>query len=405
MLSVIRRFVARIAGRSRRRPVAAIASARALRANTNTGRVCLTLLLMLGGCGSIGPAAVPRDRADYLKAIGNSWKEQTLLNIVRMRYGDAPNFLEISSIISSYALQEQFAAGMQLSSNLTPQNPFNLTTLGASATYLDRPTITYAPLSGDKFAKSLLQPFPSSVIFELIQAGYPADYILQMTVHAVNGIHNRSSIDGSARQAQPDFYPLLGALRRLQLNGAISMHLQKKNDRDIGTLVVSNASSPEARDDIQFIENTLHVRPRKGEILLVFSEYPEKDCEVAVMSRSLIEILLDVASGIQVPEEDVLDGQTAASARVPSAPDSHDRPPINILSGTAVPARPFVAIRYQDKWYWISNQDLPSKRAFSFLMMFLSLIETGTTPQGPVVTLPDELIHNGSGPGNPRAPR
>jgi hypothetical protein len=67
------------------------------------GMTCLTLLLSLGGCASIGPATVPRDRADYIRAVGDSWKEQTLLNIVRMRYGDAPNFIEVSSIISSYA--------------------------------------------------------------------------------------------------------------------------------------------------------------------------------------------------------------------------------------------------------------------------------------------------------------
>ncbi|HTO67238.1 MAG TPA: hypothetical protein VMM15_38975 [Bradyrhizobium sp.] len=47
-------------------------------------------LLVLQACASIGPGTVPRDRVDYLGAMGDSWKEQTLLNIVRLRYGDAP---------------------------------------------------------------------------------------------------------------------------------------------------------------------------------------------------------------------------------------------------------------------------------------------------------------------------
>jgi hypothetical protein len=76
----------------------------------------------------------------------------------------------------------------------------------------------------------------------------------------------------------------------------------------------------------------------------------------------------------------------------------------SILSGKTLPPRTFAAVQYDDSWYWISGQDLPSKRGFTFLMMFLSMVETGTTPQGPVVTLPDELIHN-TNTTSPRPPR
>jgi hypothetical protein len=36
---------------------------------------------LVAACTSIGPGTVPHDRIDYASAIGNSWKEQTLLNI------------------------------------------------------------------------------------------------------------------------------------------------------------------------------------------------------------------------------------------------------------------------------------------------------------------------------------
>ena len=185
------------------------------------------------------PGTVPRDRVDYITAVAESWKEQTLLNVVRMRYGDAPSFVDVSSVISAYAFQGQVAAGGQISSNLTATIPSNLATLGGNATYLDRPTITYTPVTGDKFAKSLLRPIPPSAIFELIQAGYPADYILQMTTRAINGVYNRSSMAGGGREADPEFYPLLDALRRLQNSGAVSLRLEKHGADETGILILA----------------------------------------------------------------------------------------------------------------------------------------------------------------------
>ena len=44
-----------------------------------TTRLSLLLtVLAVAGCASIGPGTVPRDRLDYISAVGESWKEQTL---------------------------------------------------------------------------------------------------------------------------------------------------------------------------------------------------------------------------------------------------------------------------------------------------------------------------------------
>jgi hypothetical protein len=97
-------------------------------------------------------------------------------------------------VISAYSFQGQLSAGGQINSDRTATIPYIQVILGSSATYVDRPTITYTPLAGDRFAKSLLRPIPPSAIFELIQAGYPADAILLMTTRAINGIYNHSDL-------------------------------------------------------------------------------------------------------------------------------------------------------------------------------------------------------------------
>jgi hypothetical protein len=93
------------------------------------------LMVFLPSCTSIGAGSVHRDRLDYSEALTTSWKEQTLLNIVKLRYADTPVFLEVSSVISSYQLQSQVSLLGTLSHNLTPNLP---DTTGRGATWGDR---------------------------------------------------------------------------------------------------------------------------------------------------------------------------------------------------------------------------------------------------------------------------
>ncbi len=352
-------------------------------------KLALTLVLFVAGCASIGPATVPRDRLDYINSVGDSWKEQTLLNIVRLRYGDAPSFVDVSSVISGYTFQGQISAGAAISSDLTNTIPSNLVTLGGGATYIDRPTITYTPVAGDKFARSLLRPLPPSEVFELIQAGYPADTVLLITTRAVNGIYNRSGIGARAREADPEFYPILDALRRLQLSGAVSIRLEKRGPEEVGRLLLSSKRAAEVGQDLQFVRTSLGVTPdRNGEVTVTFGLLQRSPNEIALLTRSMSEILLEVAVGIEVPPEHIAQGRTAIATRVAGAENPRDRPLIRIQSSASPPADSYTAVRYRDTWYWIADGDLASKRVFTFLMIFFSLAETGVTPQAPVLTIP-----------------
>ena len=339
----------------------------------------------IAGCSSIGPATVVRDRADYIGAIADSWKEQMLANVVRLRYADAPVFVDVSSVISSYALQTQvLASGIR-----SLDAPGNLVNLGANATYVDKPTITYTPLTGDQFTKSLLRPIPPASLFSLIQAGYPADFVLLVTVEALNGVYNRTSGGGGrARPASPEFKPLIDALRRLQIGGGLGMRLKKTKTGEVTLVFFPDNPTPSQRRDIDFVARTLKVKPEHDEIQLEFGATQRSPNELAVLSRSLSEILIELAAGIDAPEKDVAEGRTYAGTSVgPDAP-AYDRPFVRIHSGDISPSDAYVAVRYRQHWFWIDDADYSSKRAFSFLMLFFSLAQTGVTPHLPVVTIP-----------------
>ena len=153
----------------------------------------LITVVALAGCAHVGPKTVLVDRVDYGATIADSWKEQTLLNIVKMRYMDLPVFIDVASIVSGYSLQTGVNVGGVVSSKGAIQG--NYASVGGQAIYTDRPTITYVPLTGEKFLHGLITPIDPRNIFFMIQAGYAADFLLGLTVESLNGLRSSRARD------------------------------------------------------------------------------------------------------------------------------------------------------------------------------------------------------------------
>ena len=60
----------------------------------------LVCLALAPGCIHVPAQSVANGRFDYGQSLADSWKEQTLANVVWLRYADAPAFLEVTSIIN-----------------------------------------------------------------------------------------------------------------------------------------------------------------------------------------------------------------------------------------------------------------------------------------------------------------
>jgi hypothetical protein len=355
-------------------------------------RAAFALLgLILTACNSIGPGTVPRDRVDYANALSDSWKDQMLLNIVRLRYSDAPTFLDVSSVISAYTMQ----GGLQASAlanvgvpNDTTITPNGAASVSAAGGYNDRPTISYTPLSGSKFAKSLLQPIPPEAIFSLIAAGYPAENVIPTTVNALNGVYNRTSRGGKRRPSDPEFYPLVEAMGRIQASRSFSLRIETQKGQQVAIVTFSSRLEPALQQDIEFVKKTLNLRSKNGEVILDYGALQRSPNELAVVSRSMIEIMQQLSADMEVPAADVSEGRTYATAAPPANASPYDQPRVAIHSGAAPPGDAFTAVRYRATWYWISDHDLSSKGSLTFLLLFFSLAETGVVPEVPVLTLP-----------------
>ena len=180
-------------------------------------RLAALLVLVTIGCTSVGPSTVERDRFNYNAAIAESWKEQLLLNMVRARYGEAPVFLDVASVIAQYEVAGEANLSAGINNSFAGENALSV---GGAARWADRPTLTYAPRTGAKFTLSLLTPIQPAAVFALIQSGWSVEMVFGDVVSSINGVPSEDPITG---EWNPDFSRIIGALSTIQTSGAVSL--------------------------------------------------------------------------------------------------------------------------------------------------------------------------------------
>jgi hypothetical protein len=349
--------------------------------------LALVGVLVLTGCTHLGPKTVAVDRFDYSAAIAESWKQQTLLNIVKIRYMDLPVFMDVASVVSGYSMQTGVNVGGTLSSHDAIQRDFMAA--GAQAVYTDRPTITYVPMTGDKFLRGLITPIDPKSIFFLLQSGYSADFILGMSVESLNGVRNRSTAASAVRAADPDFIRALELLREVQAAGAFGMRVEE--DKVKGSTGVVFFRRDDVPPDITAkgaeIRRLLKMPADLQKFIITYSPMRGADNELTVNSRSMLQIMQAFASHLDVPEAHLKDRSAWPSLENPSAPEGSQNN-VRIYSGKDKPANAFAAVRYRDYWFWVDNGDLRTKRALTVVMFFFTLADTGSPEKLPLVTIP-----------------
>ena len=344
------------------------------------------ILVGFSGCASFGPQSMDRDRFDYINAIASSWKRQTLLNIVKMRYADTPIFLEVGQIISGYQLEGTIAMGGSLSASSAYGDIFSLGTTGR---YTDRPTITYTPMTGSHFMHVLLTPIPPPALFMVIEQGWPVDLLFQIGVQKINGVSNGM---GGLRgyPPDPDFVRLLEALQRLQASRVIGLRVEMSQEsKQIGTIMtISKKNLPlEIQADRDLVRKLLGLRPDQQEFKIIYGGISDKDDVIAVQTRSGLQILKELGADVQVPSTHIAERRTYPPVSESSGIGSSLQPLLRIHADKSRPIDVFAAVKYNDYWYWIDNRDFKSKGVFTFLMIIMTLAEKEEKIQPPIVTI------------------
>jgi len=345
------------------------------------------VLVTLAGCKHLGPRTVAVDRFDYSTAIAESWKQQTLLNIVKLRYMDLPVFMDVASVVSGYSMQTGVSVNGTVSSDKAVQG--NFASVGGQAIYTDRPTITYVPTTGDKFLRGLITPLDPKNVFFLLQSGYAADFILGLSVESLNGVRNRSTAGGTVREADPEFVRALNLLREVQAAGAFGMRVEEDKVKGSTGVVFFRRDdiTPDIAEKGSEIRRLLKMSPDLQKFVLIYSPTRGAENELAVNSRSMLQIMQAFASRVDVPESHLKDHSAWPSPGNASTAEGREQT-VRIFSGKQKPASAFAAVRYRDYWFWVDNGDLAAKRALTVVVFFFTLADTGSPEKLPLITIP-----------------
>lgn len=334
----------------------------------------------------IGPQSLRRDRALYSVGLSDSWKEQMLLNIVKLRYVDAPIFVDISSITTGYSLTQTASVAGQV----TTPGAATLENVGVGGSLGYTPTITYSPLTGSSFIQGLLTPLPPAMVFGAIQNGVPADVIMQAAVISINGLKNQQSTENGIAPADPAFDRVRALLRKIQLSGGVRTYVKLYPKGPDTVIAMRKADvSPETLADLKELRDLVKLNPDAEEFSLAQAPVSTSETEIALLTRSVLGVMQNMAADVEVPAEDLAKTYVFPGFEKDHSIGDTDRM-IRIQSGKQKSAEAFVAVKYEGNWFWIEKGDLRSKQMFLQLMNLFTMADTVPRAAAPVpvVTIP-----------------
>ena len=308
-----------------------------------------------------------------------------LLNMVRLRYLDPPFFLDVQQVIAQYTLEGSGTIGA------TDLSGSPSASVGVSGRWAESPTVTYNPMSGEKFTKSLLQPISPIDIWELVEAGWPISDIFKVTVRSINGLHATTTTNALKHPGRLTFTVLSACFRHSSRQTLLDWMWMSGGGKGTGivTFFRSATADQTSMEAARTARELLRLSPDAKEFRISFGALPQDDKEIAMLTRSMLEILMEATAGVECPDSDIKEGRASRidEQAPPTEIKGTFKARVRSSSGKPSANEAFAAVRYRNQWFWIDDRDMDAKRGLSFLMMLFTLVESGATAAPPVLTI------------------
>ena len=303
--------------------------------------------------------------------------------MVRLKYRDAPFFLQVGGVAAQFSYGAIANAKAQF-----PDSGLNIFGLGVGADIRESPTITYSPLQGEKYTQRLLSKISLKTIFLLYHSGWTIERVLRVCLERLGDVKNAPGASGPTPDYPPEFSLFKNLMKRFRAFQRAD-GLELIFDKDGETLLMRVDSERVSNNDLIAVNRALNLPVETVDFS--FTELPKNRYQLKIETRSLLGILYYLSHSVDTPLTDkklgwvtiVKDGDGGVFDWSQVTGDL-----LQINSSAEKPDNKSVSINYRDHWFYIKDDDLGSKSTFSLLAQIFALQEGRVEVNEPVLTLP-----------------
>ena len=354
--------------------------------------VLVGILLLLNSCAQLGPDLVKAGRSDYNIILQQTEDEETILNLVRVRYGDRPLFFDVSNVSTSFTWSQNAAASGNLFEHGGTDLARNSLSVRGGLQYTERPTITYTPLGGKDFVKSVLTPADLDTLILLSNSGWSIERLLRLMANRMNGLPNAPRASGPTPGDPPVYEKFSEAaklMRHLQKEGMLRLGYQKIENEHTPVIVIDSEAM--AFDEARRLKKMLGLAIEKDTFTIdALGDRPRPE-SLGIDLRSLLGTFFFASHGVEVPVDDLKIGRAMTTKDESGKPFDWSLVVgdlVSIRSQTNKPDNAQVAIKYRGSWFYINDSDLNTKYSFLLLDQLAALLGGKVEKAGPLLTLP-----------------
>jgi hypothetical protein len=372
------------------------------------------VLALLAAAGCTGARHLADGHLAYNEAVRTASDQELLLNIVRMRYLDSLEFLATTSINSTLS----FSIGLDASASRSGGDTSG--GAGVSARWSATPTFSFVPQRGGDVARLLTDPVDVSMLVALTSAHRDAHQIFRLAVSWMNGLDNQEG------RIDPRFVEVTRRLTELQFAGkaligfhdeTVAVSPPMASDQLSPSVILQALGAGLGLQVVDGGERVVFTRTRRRATLRVAADAPERltllealrlDPErtewpvepgaelpadgfvdaLYLRTRSLLHGLAFLSQGIEIPFDHLAAGVAAEiwphASIDPVAMDDIFR----VHSAASRPEGASVAVRHRGRWFYLRDDDEPSKRTFFLITEAFRLTLEHDSRAAPVLTLP-----------------
>lgn len=356
----------------------------------NKSLCILTIASLMNSCYSLGPDELRGTHPLYNAAIVDSQNEQLIQNIVRLHYRDPILFLDVVSVTAS--LKMDMSGGLDQSAFDLNSGGADILQFSAGAAYSTSPTISYSPLQGENFSKSVLQPIRIEDIFALTGSGWSGRRVLGLCVERINELENAAIASGPTPIRSPKRIEPFNRLLQLFDQVMGEDLIIPKIDPVTKEVTLEIKSSASHHEEISEIKQLLGL-DQNIEVYHVSNDFVKhRGDTVSIRSRSLMSIFFYLSHHVDTPKEHQNTGLVTVTRNKDGSEFNWNKTAagslFHISQSKSQPDMAFVSIPYRGQWFYIADNDLESKSTFMLLTQLFRLQAGAAKANAPTLTLP-----------------